>query len=101
MNREPSDEKKLLEGILMINVKMMGLIMGLLCGLVIFLATIWLVIKGGHPVGPHLSLLSQYFWGYRVSVAGSFIGFAYGFIMGAAAGFLVGWIYNKVVDIKT
>jgi len=102
-----SEEEKLYSGILRLNAKVMGLILGLLMGLVIFIATNWLVIKGGHittggkhVVGPHLQLLSQYFIGYRVTFLGSIIGFAYGFAIGTFSGALVGWIYNKIVDLR-
>jgi len=102
-----SEEEKLFSGILRLNAKVMGLILGILMGLVVFIATNWLVIKGGHispsgkyVVGPHLQLLSQYFIGYRVSFFGSIIGFAYGFAIGTLSGALVGWIYNKIVDLR-
>ena len=102
-----SDEEKLFTGILRLNAKVMGLILGLLMGLAVFVATNWLVIKGGHVnqsgryvVGPHLQLLSQYFIRYRVSFLGSIIGFAYGFAIGTFSGALVGWIYNKIVDLR-
>lgn len=102
-----SEEDKLFSGILRLNAKVMGLILGILMGLVVFIATNWLVIKGGHIspsgkyiVGPHLQLLSQYFIGYRVSFLGSIIGFAYGFAIGTLSGALVGWIYNKIVDLR-
>jgi hypothetical protein len=80
----------------------------MLFGLAVFIATNWLVIKGGHidavtgeyVVGPHLQLLSQFFIGYRVSFVGSVIGFLYGFALGALAGAFVGWVYNKVVDLR-
>jgi hypothetical protein len=51
-------------------------------------------------VGPHLQLLNQYFFGYRVSFVGSLIGFAYGFALGTFAGALLAWIYNKVVAFR-
>ncbi len=102
-----SDEEKLFSGILRLNAKIMGLILGLLMGFAVFIATIWLVIKGGHVtpdgryvVGPHLQLLSQYFIGYKVSVPGSIIGFGYGFAIGTLSGALVAWIYNKIVDLR-
>ena len=94
------DEEKLFQGVLWLNVKVFGLTLGLLCGLGIFIATNWLVIKGGTPVGPNLSLLNQYFFGYRVTFLGSFIGFAYGFVVGAVSGALIAWIYNKVASYK-
>jgi hypothetical protein len=106
-NTKSSDEEKLFRGILRLNAKVMGLILGLLMGLAVFIATNWLVLKGGHinqsgeyVVGPHLQLLSQYFIGYRVSFLGSIVGFAYGFAIGTLSGALVGWIYNKIVDLR-
>ena len=94
------DEEKLLKGVLRLNSKVMGLSLGLLCGFLVFIATNWLVIKGGNQVGPHLSLLNQYFLGYRVSFFGSFIGFFYGFLVGAVDGAMIAWIYNKIISIK-
>jgi hypothetical protein len=91
-------EEKLYSGILRLNSKVLGLILGLLFGLAIFIATNWLVLKGGGRVGPHLQLLSQFFIGYRVSFLGSIVGFAYGLAIGTLSGALIGWIYNKFVD---
>jgi hypothetical protein len=98
--RETTEEEKLFSGVLWLNAKALGLVLGLLCGLTIFIATNWLVIKGGEPVGPHLRLLSQYFIGYRVSFLGSFIGFAYGFAVGTLSGAMIGWIYNKITSFR-
>ena len=101
------DEEKLFRGILRLDAQIIGLVLGLLMGLVIFIATNWLVIKGGHltprgeyVVGPHLKLLSQFFIGYKVSFLGSIIGFFYGFVIGTLSGATVGWIYNKIVDFR-
>lgn len=76
------------------NSTVQGLVSGILLGGVVFLATNWLVLKGGHPVGPHLALLGQFFLGYRVTFVGSLIGFGYGFATGSAAGYLVARLYN-------
>ena len=102
-----SEEEKIFTGILHLNAKVMGLILGLLMGLAIFIATNWLVIKGGHVtksgeyvVGPHLQLLGQYFIGYSVSFLGSIIGFIYGFAFGTLVGALIGWIYNRIADFR-
>jgi len=62
---------------------------GTVSGLLVFVVTIWLVIKGGKVVGPNLKLLSQYFIGYTVTVQGAFIAFAYSFVWG----FLFGWMF--------
>ena len=54
--------------------------LGIMAGFSLFAATNWLVVKGSDPVGPHRDLLSQYFFGYSVTFAGSFIGMTYGFV---------------------
>ena len=102
------NEEKLLRGVLRLNTKVMGLVLGIIIGLVIFIGTNWLVIKGGHitpdgryVVGPHLQLLSQFFIGYKVSFLGSIVGFLYGFALGTLCGSTIGWIYNKIVDLRT
>ncbi|MBI3769757.1 MAG: NAD(P)/FAD-dependent oxidoreductase [Deltaproteobacteria bacterium] len=64
-----------------------GLALGIVGGLGLFLATLFLVLKGGAHVGPHLALLGQYFPGYHVTSTGSILGLAYGFL----ASFCVGW----------
>lgn len=94
------DESQLFRNVLWLNSKVWGLALGLIFGLLIFSATNWLVIKGGNPIGPHLSLLSQYFIGYSVSFGGSFIGFAYGFAVGTMGGAFIGWIYNKIAAFR-
>ncbi len=83
--------------ILRLNSRAWGIALGLLLGGGLFLATIVLVIKGGPDVGQHLSLLSVFFPGYRVTVLGSLIGFVYAFVLGYALGRLVGTVYNRLV----
>ena len=76
------------------NATVQGLVSGLLLGGIIFVATNWLILKGGAPVGPHLALLSQFYIGYRVTFVGSLIGFGYGFVTGFIGGYLVATLYN-------
>ena len=89
--------KNLNAAILRLNGRAWGIALGLLLGGGLFLATIVLVIKGGPDVGQHLSLLSVFFPGYRVTVLGSLIGFVYAFVLGYALGRLVGIVYNRLV----
>ena len=77
-----------------------GVVTGIVAGLGLFIATNWLVLKGGEVVGPHLSLLGQFFIGYRITFLGSLIGFVYGFIYGFMGGFLVAILYNWLVDLR-
>jgi hypothetical protein len=100
MSSHRSNTDPLLREVVRLNSWMMGIVAGLLGGLVIFVATLWLVIKGGLRVGEHLSLLSQFFPGYRVTFFGSFIGLAYGFVCGFLIGFIVGRLYNYVVRLS-
>lgn len=95
-----TEEEKLFSGVLLLNAKVLGFVLGIVCALGLFVATNWLVIKGGARVGPHLQLLSQYFIGYRVTFVGSFIGAAYGFAVGTIFGSMVGWIYNKITVFR-
>jgi hypothetical protein len=81
---------------LRLNAKAWGLAFGLLCGLGLFVSTLILVLKGGDRVGPHLGLLSVYLPGYRVTIAGAFIGFVYLFVIGYAVGRGIGTIYNAI-----
>jgi len=62
---------------------------GSVSGLLFFLATLWLIIKGGDIAGPNLQLLEQYYVGYSVTIKGAFIGMGYSFVWG----FLFGWLF--------
>jgi hypothetical protein len=66
-----------------------GLSLGTVAGIVLFVATLVLVLKGGPSVGPNLQLLGHFFPGYRVSLGGSFVGLLYGFLIG----FICGWSF--------
>jgi hypothetical protein len=83
-----------------LNATLQGVATGLVAGLTLFVATNWLVLKGGPVIGPNLGLLGQFFIGYRVSFVGSLIGFAYASATGFAAGFLVARLYNLFVDLR-
>jgi hypothetical protein len=85
---------------LRLNAMIQGLITGLVGALAIFIATNWLVLKGGEVVGPHLGLLGQFFIGYEVTFTGSLIGAAYGFVCGFAVGAFVAKLYNWLVNLR-
>ena len=90
-------EERVIERVVVrMNATLIGVVVGLLSGGLLFLATNWLVMKGGPNPGPHLSLLSQYFPGYAVTFVGSIIGFLYAFLAGFVTGYLLGSVYNKV-----
>jgi len=102
-----SGDEKLFKGAQLFSAKATGLVLGITMALAMFIATNWLVVKGGHinesgdyVVGPHLQLLSQFFIGYRVSFFGSIVGAVYGFTLGTLAGALFAGIYNKIVKFR-
>ena len=78
----------------------MAVVFGMLGGTGLFLATAWLLVRGGKQVGLHLGLLSNYFPGYAVSWPGAGIGFFYGALSGAILGYALAWLYNRVVDLR-
>jgi hypothetical protein len=93
-------EKVVLTRLLQLNATVQGVVTGLITGLAIFIATNWLVLKGGDVVGPHLRLLGQFFIGYDVTFAGSLIGFVYGFAAGFVVGYGVARMYNWIAAFK-
>jgi len=100
---QPVDETELIleRAVLRLNANILGLVLGIILGLGIFVATNFLILKGGAVVGPHLALLANFFPGYRVTFLGSIIGFCYGLLSGYVAGFIIASIYNLVVKLKS
>ena len=90
------EEEVITSAVIRMNALMTGTILGLLSGLILFVATNWLVIRGGETPGQHLQLLAQYFPGYTVTFLGSIIGFFWAFLVGFLSGLLLGSIYNKL-----
>lgn len=86
--------------VLFLQAQILGLTLGVIGGLGIFLATAWLVIKGGEDVGAHLSLLENYFPGYSVSFFGSILGAFYGAAVGYVFGLVVAYVYNCVASLR-
>ena len=93
-------EKVVLTRLLRLNAVLQGFVTGIVVGLGIFIATNWLVLRGGDVVGPHLSLLGHFFPGYQVNFVGSLVGLAYGFLTGFIVGYSVSNMYNYIVRIK-
>jgi hypothetical protein len=93
----PQEEQALRKALARASEQGWGMAFGMLCGLGLFVATIWLVIKGGPTPGAHLNLLGIYFPGYSVTYLGSVIGFVYAFVGGYAVGRTVATIYNRLL----
>ncbi|HEX6126996.1 MAG TPA: hypothetical protein VFZ23_16605 [Pyrinomonadaceae bacterium] len=95
------EEELIKHAVIRLNGNVLGFVIGTVCALTLFIATNFLVLKGGDVVGPHLQLLDQFYWGYSVTFLGSFIGAAYAFATGYVCGLLIGWIYNAVLFLKS
>ena len=74
----------------------MAVVLGMFGSVILFVATAWLLLKGGENVGENLSLLRNYFPGYSVTWGGAFIGLAYGALTGAVLGYSLTFIYNLI-----
>lgn len=80
-----------------LDVKAGGLAGGILWGITVFLATIWILIKGG---GLTLMKLGQFYIGYSISIPGAIIGGIYGFVHGFVATALFIFLYNLFTKEK-
>ena len=75
----------------------LGVAIGTVTGLGLWIVTLALVIKGGYPVGPRLALVGQYFPGYSVTFAGSFVGLLWGFVTGFLVGGFFALLHNFMI----
>ena len=97
MNRPVRDHEILSAVFAKMDVPAMTIAAGVLCSLLLFMATAILLVQAvpqDIPVGPHLSNLGDYLPGYSVSWSGSLIGAFYGFLIGAIAGFAAAVYWN-------
>ena len=76
----------------------LGTAAGILWGGCVFLTTL-LSVYSGYGTAFLEALPGSFYPGYKISVAGSFIGLGYGLIDGFICGALAGWIYNKVARV--
>jgi hypothetical protein len=76
----------------------LGGAVGMVAGLGLLLATAALLLRGGEVVGPNLSLLSHYLYGFDASWRGAAMGAAEAGVAGFALGFLLGRSINWLVD---
>ena len=69
-----------------------------IAGLSLFLVTALLIIEGGEPLGPNLSLLGNYFLGFTVSWQGAFLGLFEGGLGGFGFGYVLARLINLVIS---
>jgi hypothetical protein len=95
-----SEDAILRVAVIRLRSRVLAMVAGMLGGTGLFVATAWLVVRGGHNVGLHLGLLSNYLPGYSVTWPGAFLGFLYGALVGALLGWSVAQIYNRVSEYR-
>ncbi len=95
---EQSTDALILQSFAKLDKIALGISFGSTLGLLIFVATLFLLFKGGSPLGPNLVLLTNYFIGYSVSLGGSFIGLGYGFLSGFVLGWSIALLRNVLVS---
>jgi hypothetical protein len=78
----------------------MAIVFAITSGVGAFVATAWLVIRGGPNVGATLGLLRHYWPGYSVTWGGALVGFFYAALIGGIVGWLVAYIYNRIVSLR-
>ena len=93
-----SADKAIIQAFARLDAVALGFATGTLGGAAVFISTIFLIIKGGSPVGPNLALLGQFFIGYTVSTTGALVGLAYGFVFGFVLGWVSAWLRNFLLN---
>ena len=75
-----------------LNVRAMALTWGILWGLGVFIATLWIILFDG--ASGEVTLLGRIYRGYNISVVGALIGLLWGLVDGLICGALFAWVYN-------
>ena len=96
----PIDKNPITKHVLRLQLHISGITFGLFFASILFLATVWLLIRGGENVGQNLSLLHYYCPGYAITWLGSLIGMLYGLLYGYLFGFSIAYIYNKIASFR-
>ncbi|MCZ6835950.1 MAG: bacteriophage holin [Planctomycetota bacterium] len=77
-----------------LNTLALGITLGLLWGLGLFIMTWWVILLDGSSSDP--TILSPFYRGYTFSPMGSLIGLFWAIPDGFLGGVLIGWTYNQV-----
>ena len=97
-NREDAELRVIQATIARLRASVMAVVFAMVGGAGLFLATAWLLLRGGQSVGQNLGLLSNYFPGYNVTWGGAFVGLFYGALTGGVIGWALAWLYNMIAD---
>jgi hypothetical protein len=91
-------ERALLLAFAPVHKRAMGVAVGLVVGLLVFVATAIRLLVGPEE-STELILLAQYFAGYTESWRGAFVGLGWGFVVGFVAGWFAAFVRNLAMAI--
>ena len=75
-----------------LNIKAFALTAGIFYGLFLLVITWWMILLDG--ASGDATLIGKVYRGYSISIPGSFVGLAWGFVDGTVMGALFAWVYN-------
>ena len=78
-----------------LNIKAFTLASGITWGINWFLVTWWMMALEG--ISREITFVGKMYPGYSISPVGSLFGLFWGFLDGCLLGFMVSWIYNKLI----
>lgn len=93
---ERREEVILRRAVARLRAAVMAVTFGMTGGVGLFVATAWLLARGGENVGQHLGLLCNYLPGYSVTWGGAVVGLVYGALGGGLIGAAIAWTYNMI-----
>lgn len=96
----PQERQILRAAVARLRAGIVAVVFGMVCGVGLFVATVWLLIRGGPYVGRTLGLLGNYFPGYSVTWPGAVLGLVYGALFGSIVGWCTAWVYNQVTEFR-
>ena len=79
-----------------INPKYLGIAVGIVWGIGLFITSL-LAAKTGIAMG-FIGTLSSAYIGYGPGAFGGLLGLAYGFVDGFLGGYFIGWVYNRLAE---
>jgi hypothetical protein len=103
MTRHPAttEERVMIEAaVARLRAGILAIVFAMMGGTGLFVATAWLLIKGGENVGATLGLLGNYLPGYAVSWPGAVVGLLYGAASGGAMGWSLARVYNRLARTR-
>lgn len=85
----------MLARVIRFNLLAVAISLGVLGGVLLWLATAILLWRGGENIGLHLALLGVFLPGYTVTWTGAWVGLFWGFVAGALSGLVVYGAYAR------